>query len=102
MISSRVIMRVSCRMRDNSRALDTDESLMPPGCCYCYCAAYYSARLFWRDEMEPERLLGLAVPCANIYSLRAFRVRLMISSLTLSCSESEYVCASLIFSCTSY
>ena len=92
MISSSVIIRVSCKMSDNSLALVTDDSLTPPSCiCYCiyYCICYCSARPFYLEEIEPERLPGLALPGKVIYSLSAMRVRLMMSSLTFSCSESE-------------
>ena len=42
--------------------------------------------------MEPEREPGLAyITCKDIGSLIAFLVRLIISSLSLSCSDSEYV-----------
>ena len=65
-----------------------------------------------REDIEPDRLPGL-VPLLSCYpprfvgllsvgSLRAFLVRLMMSSLSLSYSEREKVYASLILSYTSY
>ena len=94
MISSRVIILLSLSISDSSLALATDESLTP----YAY---WFYSRAFYLDEIDPERLPGLVWPGTAIYSLRAFLVLAMMSSLTRSCSDREYVWASLIFSCTS-